>query len=611
MRMKALLKTSVAVSAAALLLGSCAVGPDFERPPPPNVKSYEPPGETMNAPEKAPTEAVISTSTPMPAPAAETQSKPAEATSAPAPASEAQNAPTGTAFAPASEPSPPVSESAPTSAVEMQSAPAETVSAPTPAGEAQTFVSGGAIPAAWWELFQSQALNRLIEEALKTNPDLDAAMAALRVAHETTAAGEGALFPTVDAGANITREKESSIAFGGSSSIPAFTLYNASVSVSYALDVFGLARRSIEELAAQEEMQRYQLEAARISLSANVVTAAVTEASLRGQIAATQTIIDDEQKQLDLLQAQLDLGGVTKAAVLAEATQLAETKATLPPLEKQLAIIRHQLSVLAGRFPADEPAAHFELADLKLPQEVPVSLPSQLVEQRPDVRAAEANWHAASAAIGVATANMLPQFPITGDLGLDAGKLAGLFEPGAGIWSLGAGLTQPIFHGGTLLHQKRAAEAGYDEAAAQYRKTVLTAFQNVADALHALRSDAEALKANAAAEQAASDSRDLSETQYKVGAVSYLAFLSAEQAEQQAKLALVASEAARYADTAALFQALGGGWWNRPDAADDLKAEAPPETAKETPETEDFGRETPPESSTPSFVPASENGEKE
>jgi NodT family efflux transporter outer membrane factor (OMF) lipoprotein len=492
-----------------------------------------------------------------------------------------------------------------------QEAPSQTVSAPVPAGAAQKFVAGGDIPATWWRLFQSEALSKLIEEALRTNPDIEAASAALRVAHETTEASEGSLFPSVDASANVEREKLSSIAFGSNANIPAFTLYNASVTVSYAVDVFGLARRSIEEEAALEEMQRFQLEAARISLSANVVTAAVTEASLRGQIAATNEIINDEQKQLDVLQQQLDLGGVTKVAVLAEASQVAETKATLPPLEKQLALIRHQLAVLAGRFPADEVAAHFELSDLKLPEDIPVSLPSRLVEQRPDVRAAEANMHAASAAIGVATANMLPQFPITADLGLEAGKLAGLFEPGAGVWSLVGGVTQPIFHGGTLFHQKRAAEAGYDEAAAQYQKTVLTAFQNVADALHALRSDADAVKADGAAEKAAADSLDLTETQYKVGAVSYLALLTAEQAEQQAKLTLLAAEAARYVDTAALFQALGGGWWNRPDA-DDLKADRPAEAAKDiTPAALTIERETAPEEQTPSFVPAPKNGEQE
>jgi NodT family efflux transporter outer membrane factor (OMF) lipoprotein len=217
----------------------------------------------------------------------------------------------------------------------------------------------------------------------------------------------------------------------------------------------------------------------------------------------------------------------------------------------------------------------FELATLKLPEKLPVSLPSKLVEQRPDVRAAEASLHAASAEIGVATANMLPQFPLTGDVGSDAATIAGLFTPGTGIWSLAAGITQPIFHGGTLLHQKRASEAAYDEAAAEYRKTVLTAFQNVADSLHALKSDAEALKAQAEAERAAADSLKLSEQQYKDGAISYLTLLTAEQAEQQTKVALVQAEALRFADTAALFSALGGGWWNRVEPnkdSDEMKA---------------------------------------
>jgi NodT family efflux transporter outer membrane factor (OMF) lipoprotein len=267
-----------------------------------------------------------------------------------------------------------------------------------------------------------------------------------------------------------------------------------------------------------------------------------------------------------LLRQQFALGGVAKSAVLAQETTLAQSRATLPPLQKQLAQARNRIAALAGRFPSQDTPQTFELDALQLPTALPVSLPSQLVEQRPDVRASEAQLHEASAQIGVATANMLPQFTITGDVGSTALAIGSLFTPGTGVWSIAAGIAQPIFHGGTLLHEKRAAEAGYDEAAAQYRSTVIGAFQNVADALRALQADAEALKASLAAERAAEDSLALARDQFKLGAISYPALLDSQTAYQQTRIALVQAQANRYADTAALFQALGGGWWNRKDA---------------------------------------------
>jgi NodT family efflux transporter outer membrane factor (OMF) lipoprotein len=290
----------------------------------------------------------------------------------------------------------------------------------------------------------------------------------------------------------------------------------------------------------------------------------VQEASLRAQIAATQDIIDIESQQLDVLQHQFELGGASRAAVLAQAATLAQTRATLPPLAKQLAQERNLIATLAGRFPNDPPAETFELSTLYLPQELPLSLPSRLVEQRPDIRSAEALLHSASAQVGVATANMLPQITLTGQYGaISTGNpLAGL-----PVWSIGAGLTQPLFRGGELLHARRAAVAAYEEAAAQYRSTVLTAFQNVADALRALQSDADALSAQVVAERAAADSLDIARRQFQLGAINYLLLLNAEQTYQQAHIALVQAQANRYADTAALFQALGGGWWNRRDVA--------------------------------------------
>ncbi|HTZ77828.1 MAG TPA: efflux transporter outer membrane subunit [Stellaceae bacterium] len=438
-----------------------------------------------------------------------------------------------------------------------------TTASPGQGGEAQHFVQNMDIPGQWWTLFHSAPLNALIDQALKTNPNLQAAQAALRQAQENVAAARGPLFPQVDAQYNVAREKISGASFGQAGSNPIFTLSTAQVSVSYLVDIWGGTRRQIESAEALAEEQEYQLEATYLTLTSNVVTAAVQEASLRAQIAATEDIISAETQQLNLLQRQFDLGGASKAAVLAQAATLAQAKAGLPVLQKQLAQQRNLLAVLAGRFPSDEPSEKFELASMQLPQNLPLSLPSKLVEQRPDIRAAEAAMHSASAEIGVATANMLPQITLTGAFGVEGSGVD--FNPSTGVWSLGAGLLQPIFRGGTLLHEKRAAVAAYDQTAAQYRGTVLTAFQNVADALRALQSDADALNAQVAAEQAAADSLDLSEKQFQLGAISYTSLLDAERTYLQARVSRVQAQAARYADTAALFQALGGGWWNRTD----------------------------------------------
>ncbi len=295
------------------------------------------------------------------------------------------------------------------------------------------------------------------------------------------------------------------------------------------------------------------------------MAAAVQEASLRAQIAATQNIIEIAAKLLDIQRRHLALGYVTGLDVAAQEAALAQAQATLPPLEKQLALTRDLLAALAGRFPSEEMEEKFDLDALRLPQELPVSLPSKLVEQRPDVRAAEAQWHSASAQVGVAVANMLPQISITGAMGGTSTQIGQLFVPGNTFYNLTGSLTQTIFDAGTLLHKKRAAEAGLDQAAAQYRSTVINAFQNVADTLHALQSDADALKAAVAAERAAWRTLDLTRRQLELGSVNYPAVLAAEQAWQQALINLAQARANRFADSAALFMALGGGWWNRSD----------------------------------------------
>jgi NodT family efflux transporter outer membrane factor (OMF) lipoprotein len=445
-----------------------------------------------------------------------------------------------------------------------QPLPEKTASASTAAGEAQAFALGRDIPGQWWTLFHSEPLNRLVEQSLAANPDIRAGEAALRQARENLYADQGSYYPSVDAQASATRERTPG-ALQGRSGATTFNLYRASIDVSYSLDLFGAERRLVEADRAQAEFQGFQLEATYLTLSSNVVALAVQEASLREQIAATEDIIKSESEQLDVVRRQFQLGAVARADVLAQEAALAQTRATLPNIQKQLAQTRNQLAALAGRFPSQEIEQSFRFADLTLPQDLPVSLPSQLVDQRPDIRAREALLHAASAEVGIATANQLPQISLSASYGTAATRPGSLFGANSGLWSIGAGILQPIFRGGTLEHEKKAAVAAYDQAAAQYQSTVLQAFQNVADALRGLESDADAVRAQAEAERSASDSLALSRDQYHNGAISYVTLLNADRTYQQARISLVQAQATRYADTVALFQALGGGWWNRAD----------------------------------------------
>ena len=446
-----------------------------------------------------------------------------------------------------------------------------TVATPDVAGgEAQRFVNGGDISGDWWTLFHSTPLNALIDESLKNNADLKAAQAALLVAHENVLAQRGAYYPNLSADFSATRQSQS----GTLSPTPnnnafLYNLFTPQLSVSYVPDVFGLNRRTMESVKAQEESVRFQMIATHITLSTNVVAAAVQEGSLQAQIDATRQLIDINTNMVQILQHQLDKGYASGLDLAAQKSQLAQTVATLPPLLKQLAQQRDALAVLVGRFPNDAPSENFDLAQLQLPQDLPVSLPSVLVAQRPDVRQAQANMHAASAQIGVATANRLPNIVLSANAGSTALAMGQVFKSGTGFWGIGADITAPLFQGGTLLHQERAAKAAYVEAAQQYRSTVLTAFQSVADTLTALDQDAEALKAAAAACDAAKVTLDLSERQWKGGYANYLSLLSAQQAYQQARINLIVAQANRFADTAALFQALGGGWWHRAELNQD------------------------------------------
>jgi NodT family efflux transporter outer membrane factor (OMF) lipoprotein len=447
--------------------------------------------------------------------------------------------------------------------------PQTTARADAPGGGAQRLVMDRDIPAEWWSLFHSEPLDALISDALKANPDLAAAQAALRLAIENMKAEQGAFYPQLAGSFDASRNKNSqTLAPVLASNVLLFDLYQAQLAASWTPDLWGGTRRSVEALRAEADAQRFQLEATYLALTANLVAAAVQEASLRAQVAETGNIIKIDEDELTILKRELSLGQVSDIDVAAQDAALAQVRATLPPLQKQLAQQRDLLTALAGRLPSEEISQTFALDQLGLPDQLPLSLPSKLVEQRPDIRMAEENLHAANAEVGVAIANMLPNITLSANNGSAATVVGQLLTPGTGFWSLGAGIAQPIFDGGALLHKTRAARAALDQASAQYRSTVVTAFQNVADVLHAIQSDADGLSAAVAAEKDADRTLALTRKQVAVGQVAFLVQLNAEQAFRQAHLVVVQARAQRLTDTAALFQALGGGWWNRnlPDA---------------------------------------------
>jgi NodT family efflux transporter outer membrane factor (OMF) lipoprotein len=423
------------------------------------------------------------------------------------------------------------------------------------------------IPGQWWALFHSPQLNAVIERALTANPNLDAAQAALRQARENIYAQEGNFLPSITGSFEPSRTKTAtrSVSIASANGSPYFSLYTAQLSVSYAPDVFGLNRRQVENLVASAEQQRFLLEATYLTLTSNIVTAAINEASLRAQITATQQIVAAETELLAVLQRQEALGQIAHIDMLAQQAALAQAQATLPPLQKQLDQQRDALATLAGTTPDQALPQTFLLDQIQSPRQIPVSIPAALVNQRPDIRQAEENLHAASALIGVAVANRLPLLNLTAQGGSQANYFNQMFAPGNGFWTIAASLTQPIFAGGTLLHRERAARAAFDQAKAQYRATVLSAFQNVADCLAALQADANAIAAAATAAQSAEATLRIVHLQVSLGQAAYLAILNAQQTALQAELTLIQAKANRLADTAALFQAMGGGWWHRND----------------------------------------------
>lgn len=437
-------------------------------------------------------------------------------------------------------------------------------------GEAQRFTSGADIAADWWTLFHSQPINDLIDQALKNSHDLKAAQAALLVARENVLAHRGVYLPAVSANFSASRTAQSqTLAPTPDNNAFQYSLFTPQLVISYAPDIFGLERRTSESLKAQEQGARYQMIAAYITLTSNVTAAAIQDASLQSQIDATRQLIDINTKMVEILKLQMAKGYASRLDLAAQQSLLAQTTAALPPLLKQAAQQHDLLAALTGRYPTEAPEENIDLSALTLPLDLPVSLPSTLVAQRPDVLQAQENLHAASAQVGIAVANRLPNIQLTGNAGSTALAIGQVFTPGANFWAIGADVTAPIFQGGTLLHQERAAKAAYVQAGEQYRSTVVSAVQNVADTLAALEQDAQALKAAAAAADAAKVALDLSQRQWKDGYASYLTLLGAEQTYQQARINLVLAQANRYADTAALFQALGGGWWRRAELAKD------------------------------------------
>ena len=437
-----------------------------------------------------------------------------------------------------------------------------------PAGQ-QRLQSGADIPAQWWQLFRSDALDRLVRQALDASPTLDEARARLRQAQEDLAADTGGrMLPAVDGNLSAARKKVDPAAYGVpvAEPPPPFTLYNASIDVSYTLDVFGANRRALESLAAQTDYQAHELQAARMSLAANVVTAAIRQADLAERLAATRELLAAQVSQQDIMRKRLDAGGIALADLRNQELLVAQTRATVPPLEYQLAQVTHQLATYLGVLPAALQSPPLRLADLTLPPDVPTGVPSALTRQRPDILAAEALWRKASADVGVATANLYPQFTLTASFGSQRTGMNELSD-GVNVWNLGLGLVQPLFHGGELRARKRSAEAAYDAAAASFRQTVLDGFRQVADALRALQTDGDAFAAYDDAWRRADEAERIAAGRYQAGGISHLSLLDSQRQVLQTRISRIEADAARYTDTAALLQALGGGWWNEAVAA--------------------------------------------
>ena len=427
-------------------------------------------------------------------------------------------------------------------------------------GKAQRFEHGAGIVQEWWRLFNSPKLDAVVKEAIANNPSLQAAQASLRQSQENLRAGYGIFFPQIDASADATRQKFSPARFGSGAPSSIFNVFTLSATVGYALDIFGGERRAVESLGAQVDFQHYTVLGTYIALSGNIVNAVIAQAAYLDQIKATEDIISFQRDQIKVTEAQAQAGLIPYASLLSLQSQVAAFEATLPPLRQKLSQTEHLLATLAGRAPAEWVSLEIDMADLMLPTELPVTLPSVLVRQRPDILAAEAQLHSASAEIGVATAALFPSFTLNGSYGSQSSSTSGLLKSGSAIWSLGADISQPLFHGGTLWYKRKAAIEGYQQSLAIYRQTVLSAFEQVADTLRALEHDAELTLAQSHALSASEEALRLILANYQAGTATYVQVLIANSQYQQAKIGYLQAQAQRFQDTVALFVSLGGGW---------------------------------------------------
>ncbi len=422
----------------------------------------------------------------------------------------------------------------------------------------QQLTYGADVPARWWRLFKNSELDALLQQAIAANPDLAAARAALQQQQELALAAGGVLWPTLSASASAGRGRESS-------TTGIYDLNSAALEASYELDVFGGNRRSIEAAQATAQSQFFEAEATYLTLTADLTTAVIQEASLREQISATRDIVASFRELLDLMQLKVDVGTAAQGDLLQQKANEAQIKATLPGLIKSWHLQRTAIAVLTGQFPHQYKLQPFTLDSLALPDAIPLSVPSALVQQRPDVRSADALLRAANANIGIAMADMLPRFTLTGAANRSASSFSDIFSTGDVLWNTLFNLSQPIFQGRSLLHNKRAAEAAYRQVLANHKAVTLQAFANVADALRALEQDTQTYNAFVDAEQISQQSLDLAQLQYKVGTGDYTDVLTAQQTYQESRISRATAEADRYLDAVLLFQALGGGWWNRPE----------------------------------------------
>jgi NodT family efflux transporter outer membrane factor (OMF) lipoprotein len=429
-------------------------------------------------------------------------------------------------------------------------------------GQMQQFISGAAITNDWWRLFKSEQLNALVQQAISNNPTLQASEASLRHSQDNLRAGYGVFFPQVAAGLDVRRERTAASQQGAQAAGTIFNLVTLSGTISYALDVFGGERRTVEGLRAQTDYQRYESIAARLTLSANVVNTCIARAAYAAQIRATGQLIELENQQLHITETQVRAGTVPYANVLSIRSLIAANEASLPPLKQKISQAEHLLATLEGVLPSKVDLPDIELTELSLPVDLPVSLPSDLVRQRPDILSAEAQLHVASANIGVATATMFPSFSLSGTYGAAASSFGNLSEGSARFWSIGPSATIPVFQGGSLWFGRRAAIDAYQQSQAIYRQTVLDAFAQVADSLNALEHDAEALQAQVEAQRAAGEALTLLQTNYRAGLVAYLDVLAADVQFHETTIAYLQAVALRHQDTVGLFAALGGGWWN-------------------------------------------------